>query len=400
MKKYFLSFLMMAMGTVLITSCLGDDNDNNNNKPVDIVTTTGLYVINNGSWNQNNGSMTYFDYESLSAQQVLSGPTGLGDTPNDAYTLGDTIFVVGSSENTIFVINKKNFSIIERVNTVDELGEAEGYSPRHITGYNNKVYFTTYGGYVGELDAKTLTITNKCQVGSGPEGLAVGGSTSDPVLYVANSDYSYGNASISKIPLSSGTLGTPQTITHEKIRNPQEIVPVGDDFYFLDWGYYDENWNQMEAGLYYYSKGTVTKVVPDATGIGVGVVYVSGYAVGYNIVTFNAPYGATGKPTFNKVNTYTNPQSAMPLNLSGDSDFEIVSPAAIAVDPITGNIIIASRPIDPDTGYASSTLPGYANMYHSDLTSSEATYIQGTHFTTGIEPHKIGFTIGTKTITY
>ena len=390
MKKYFLSFLMMTVA-VLVTSCLGDDSSDKSD-PSTIVTTTGLYVVNNGTWNQNNGSLTYFDYETLSASQLLKGEGGLGDTPNDAYTKGDTIFVVGSTENTIFVINKKDFSIIRRVSTTTEMGEAEGYAPRHITGYNNKVYFTTYGGYVGELDVNSLAVTNKWKVGSAPEGLSLGGTSSAPYLLVANSDYGYGNASISKITMSSGQV---EEIKNEKIRNPQEIIADENGFYFLDWGYYDEMWNQKEAGLYFYtnSNGNVSKIVADATGIGVGLVYLNGYAVGYNIVTFNDPYGNTGKPTYTRYNSYN--RSSSTLMFYGDTGKEIFSPAAIAVDPITGNIVIASRSKDPDTGSASYTLPGYANMY-----SSEGRYIENSHFETGIEPHMIGFTMGKATIQY
>ena len=391
MKKYLLSFLMMAMGAVLATSCLSDDNSDKNDSST-IVTTTGLYVINNGTWNQNNGSMTYFDYEKLTATQVLQGAGGLGDTPNDAYTKGDTIFVVGSTENTIFAIDKKNLNIIRQVSTTAEMGEAEGYNPRHITGYNNKLYFTTYGGYVGELDANSLSLTNKWKVGSAPEGIAIGGTSAAPILLVANSDYGYGNASVSKITIGSGQV---ETITNEKIRNPQEILADENGFYFLDWGYYDENWNQKEAGLYYYvnSSKSVSKIISDATGMGVGLVYLNGYAVGYNIVTFNDPYGNTGKPTYTRFNSYT--KTTDQLSLYGDTGMEIISPAAIAVDPVTGNIVIASRSKDPDTGYTSYTLPGYANMY-----SSEGRYIENSHFQTGIEPHMIGFTLGKVTINY
>ena len=108
MKKYILSFAMMVMGASLLTSCL-NDNDNNN-QPVKIPITTGLYVVNNGQWNKNNGSLTYFDYTTLKAQQLFSGVGELGDTPNDAYTKGDTIFIVVSTDNMIVAYNKKTNS--------------------------------------------------------------------------------------------------------------------------------------------------------------------------------------------------------------------------------------------------------------------------------------------------
>ena len=239
MKKYLFSLMMMVMSGALVTSCVSDDDNNNGNNTTTINVTSGLYVVNNGSWGQNNGSLTYFDYATLKEQQLLSGGSGLGDTPNDAYTKGDTIFVVGSTENTIFVLNKKDFSIIKRISTTEGMGEAEGATPRHITGYGNNIYFTTYGGYVGIIDANNLTMSQiKYQVGSAPEGLTVGGTAADPVLYVANSDYGYGNASISKINLTSGTV---EEIKNEKIQNPQEIVAIGNELFILDWGHYTED---------------------------------------------------------------------------------------------------------------------------------------------------------------
>ena len=125
--------------------------------------------------------------------------------------------------------------------------------------------------------------------------------------------------------------------------------------------------------------------------MGVGMVYAAGYAVGYNIVTFNNPYGSDSKPSYNTYNTYT--RSKTTLTLTGDTGNEIFSPAAIAVDPLTGNIVIASRAKDPDTGSASFTLPGYANIYNYN-----GQFVKGSNFQTGIEPHMIGFTLGTQTI--
>ncbi len=390
MKKYILSFVMMVMGASLLTSCLSD-NDNKNNQPITVPVTTGLYVVNNGQWNQNNGSLTYFDYKTMTAQELL-GPGELGDTPNDAYTKGDTIFIAVNTDNMIVVYNKKTNSVIDRVSTTEEMGEIEGYGPRHIIGYGKYIYFTTYGGYVAQMDAKELTVTDKVKVGSAPEDLSLGGTSDAPVLYVANSDYDYGNASVSKVTVKANGFGAVETITSEKIQNPQDILAVGNGFYYIDWGHYTDDYSkQLDAGLYYYENGAVSLLVENATGMGVGMVYAAGYAVGYNIVTFNNPYGSDSKPTYNTYNTYT--RSKTTLTLTGDTGNEIFSPAAIAVDPLTGNIVIASRAKDPDTGSASFTLPGYANIYNYN-----GQFVKGSNFQTGIEPHMIGFTLGTQTI--
>jgi hypothetical protein len=62
---------------------------------------------------------------------------------------------------------------------------------------------------------------------------------------------------------------------------------------------------------------------------------------------------------------------------------------------LTGNIVLASRTISKETGYADYTVPGFANMYTND-----GVYIDGTHFETGVEPHMIGFTLDKTTVTY
>jgi hypothetical protein len=388
MKKYLLSLALMMMGASLFTSCLSNDN-NNDNTPQKVTVTSGAFIINNGQWNKNNGSLTFFDYKSTSATTTLMGGSGLGDTPNDACLLGDTIFVVGSTDNMIFLVNRKSLSMIDYVSTTELMGESEGYSPRAITAFNNKLYFTTYGGYVGELNPKTLQVERKFKVGSAPEGLAFGGTSSEVYLFVCNSDYGNGDGSISRINMTTGSI---DEIKNDKVKNPQKIFAIGTDLYVLDWGHYDEMWNQIGAGLYYMYNGTATQVVKDATDADNVVIYVNGQAVGYEIITFNYPYGST-TATYSKFNTYTGQTTS--LVLSGDSNYKIESPSAIGVDPLSGNIIIASRTINKETGYADYTMPGFANMY-----TNSGQYIEGTHFQTGVEPHKIGFTLDQTVVSY
>ena len=388
MKKYLFGMALMMMGASLFTSCLSNDN-NNDNTPQKVTVTSGAFIINNGQWNKNNGSLTFFDYSSVSAQTVLKDGA-LGDTPNDAYLLGDTIFVVGSTDNTIFLVNRKTLSLIDYVSTTEEMGEEDGVNPRAITGYNNKLYFTTYGGYVGELNPKTLQVERKFKVGPAPEGLAFGGTTSQVYLYVCNSNYGYGGGYISRINM---TTGTTDKIENEKVQNPQKLFVIGEVLYVLDWGHYTDDYSQqLDAGLYCVADGSASLLVKDATDADNVVIYVNGQAVGYEIITFNYPYGST-TATYSKFNTYTGQTTS--LVLSGDSNYKIESPSAIGVDPLSGNIIIASRTINKETGYADYTMPGFANMY-----TNSGQYIEGTHFQTGVEPHKIGFTLDQTVVSY
>ena len=163
------------------------------------------------------------------------------------------------------------------------------------------------------------------------------------------------------------------------IHNPQEVAVAGTDIYVLDWGTYDENWNQVNAGVYKISGNTVTKVVPDATGMA---------TYGSAILTFNYPWGAK-EPTFSYYDIIYNQLSSIKF-VGGNP---IQSPSAIAIDPNTGYIFIATRDMDPDTGYPSYTTPGYVNIYDPAFN-----FYGTTSYATGVEPHAIAFSYEVKIV--
>ena len=385
MKKYLLSLAVMAMGSTLLTSCLGDDSKGGDT-PTEIVVTKGAFIINNGnSYQSIDGSLIYLDFSTNTAQQdVYKKVNGesLGGTPNDVMVYGQKVYIVGSDENTIFVIDAKTMKTLKKVSTTDLLGDVEGNTPRRIAAYKDYVYFTTYGGYVAAIDTISFSLKAKYKVGSYPEGLALGASPSSstqPAIYVANSDWGKGNGSISCIDLTSGSVTESK---YDKVKNPQEIAAAGSTLYVLDFGYYDENGTQKDAGVYMVSGNNVSLVVPNATGMA---------AFGYTIYTFNDPWGATTAPTYSIYNIEYGVSST--LNLYGDSSHPIISPAAIAVDPNTGYVYIASRQKDPDTGFPSYAMSGFVNIYNGS-----GQYVG--YFDTGVEPHKIEFSYGTQKIVY
>ena len=384
MKKYLLSVAVMAMGATLLTGCLGDDSKSGDT-PMEIPVTNGVFVINNGSSYQSiDGSLTYIDYKTAAPaeQDIYKKVNGksLGGTPNDVIVYGQKVYIVGSDENTIFVLDARNCKELKQVSTTDLLGDAEGRTPRRIAAFEDKVYFTTYGGYVAAIDTINFKLQQKYQVGSAPEGLTfVINSSNQGTLYVANSDYSYGNGSISKIDISTGSI---TEIKNDKVTNPQEIAVSGDVLYVLDWGHYNDDWSQqVDAGVYMISGNDAKLVIPNATGM---------TAAGYMIYTFNDPWGGSGA-TYSAFDIRSNYLST--LNLSGDSAHKLISPCAISIDQITGNILIASRPLDPDTGYPSYALPGFVNVY-----SNSGQFLES--FNTGVEPHKIEPSYGTAKVVF
>ena len=396
MNKYLLSLAVMAMGATLLTGCLGDDSKGSDT-PAELPVTKGVFIINNGSSYQSiDGSLTYINYATMtpSAQQNVYqkvNKRSLGGTPNDVLVYGQKVYIVGFDENIIFVLDARNSEELKKVSTIDLLGEADGKGPRRLAAFDGKVYFTTYGngdkGSVAAIDTTSFALQKQYQVGSYPEGLAFGIDDANIVtLYVANSDYGKGNGSISKIDITSGNVTNTE---FEKVKNPQEIaVETTGNLYVLDYGHYVEaSKTQLDAGVYKISGNSVSLVVPNATGMAV---------YGPFIYTFNDPYGSTTGPSYSVYDISSN--SAAKLNLSGDSDHSIVSPAAIAVDPITGNIFIASRQKDPDTGYPA-YLPGFVNVYQGyGLNANPGQFVES--FQTGVEPHKIEFVHGTAKIQF
>lgn len=393
MKKYLLSVAVMAMGSTLLTGCLGDDSKSGDT-PMEIPVTNGVFVINNGSSYQSiDGSLTYIDYKTAAPaeQDIYKKVNGksLGGTPNDVIVYGQKVYIVGSDENTIFVLDARNCKELvgSPVSTTDLLGDKEGNSPRRIAAYDGKVYFTTYGdgdkGYVAAIDTTNFALKEKYQVGSHPEGLTFGINSSNiATLYVANSDWGMGNGSISKIDISTGSI---TEIKNDKVTNPQEIAVSGDVLYVLDWGHYNDDWSQqVDAGVYMISGNDAKLVIPNATSM---------TAAGYMIYTFNDPWGGSGA-TYSAFDIRSNYLST--LNLSGDSDHKLISPCAISIDQVNGNILIASRPLDPDTGYPSYALPGFVNVYR--IYGNSGQFLES--FNTGVEPHKIEPSYGTAKVVF
>jgi len=379
MKKIYLCLAVMSV--VLFSACLSDADNEKKVYPVPV--TRGAYVIGSGNFGSGiPGNLTYFDYSTgratPNAFEVNNAGMSLGMTANDILKYGDKIYIVVDGEHTVFVTDE-NLKLLHKIDMTSAtmLGEEGGVHPRRITADGANIYVSTYGGYVAAIDTVNYALVKKYKTGTYPEGLII----DKGYLYVANSDFGYGNASISKIDLSSGT-DTP--ITDENIRNPQEIAIAGSDIYFLDYGQYgaEPPYAQENAGVYCISGGKVTKVVADATGWAIS---------SPNIYTYNAPYSyGDPKPvTYSIFNVSTK-------ELSSFAPGGIESPAAISIDPVENILFIASYRMKDYEGvkYVDYTANGYVNYYDLE------TMTMASSFDCGIGPQRIGFNVGVDYIIY
>ena len=152
------------------------------------------------------------------------------------------------------------------------------------------------------------------------------------------------------------------------------MLSVGEDAYFLDYGSYDvnDNYKQKGAGVRKVSKDGTVKRVVDGTAM---------CTDGRRIFTANAPYGDS------EVKYYIY-DTATGLTTTWEPA-DIFMPAAIAADPITGDIFVISYTKNEDSGYAGYDLPSYVNQYSADGTFKK-------RFECGVGPISIVFNTGVK----
>ena len=350
MKKFLLSFAVLTMAMSLMTACSSDDDDDAPvMKPVDV--SNGMFLVGSGNKKAGiDGNVSYIDYtKGTSIANVFQAANGksVGKTANYITAYGSKLYIVVDGEATIWVCDKQTLKIVKQISTTQLLGEADGVSPRAAIGYEGKLYLTCYGasttggaGIVAAIDTISFAKQQTFAVGSYPNGLTI----CNGYIFVTNSDYGNGvKPSLSKIDLKSGTVSE---IKDAVITNPMEILTAGDAVYYLDYGTYDENWNQTGAGVRKVTlDGKVSKVV-DGTSM---------CSDGKKIYTVNAPYGGSGI-NYNIYDTTTGATTSWEPS-------DIFSPAVIAADPVTGNVFIVSYQKNPDTGYAGYALPSYTNQY-------------------------------------
>ena len=349
MKKYLLSFAVLAMGMSLLTAC-SDDDDEPQKQAVDV--SNGLFIVGSGNKTAGiDGNVSYIDYTKGSTVadifQTANGKS-IGKTGNHISAYGSKLYIVVDGEATIWVCNKQTLKIVKQISTTELLGEKDGLSPRAAIGYDGKIYLTCYGksydgdnGIVAAIDTVNFAKQQTYTVGSYPNGLALLGDN----IFVTNSDYgSCVKPSLSKIDLKSGNV---TEIKDAAITNPMEILTAGDAVYFLDYGTYDESWKQTGAGVRKVTlDGKVTKVV-DGTAMA---------SDGKKIYTVNAPYLGDG------INYYIYDIATGTSKTWEPAD--IFSPAMIAADPVTGNIFVVSYQENPNKpGKAGYALPTYTNQY-------------------------------------
>ncbi len=230
MKKVF---LLLGAGILLaFTACNKEDNPA---KP-DTGFRYGAFVVNEGSFNGNNGSVSYIDLDSShiinNLFQKINGRTP-GDVVESFCVAGDKGVIVVNNSGKVEVVNLETFASI---------GTVSGFSyPRYaLPVSDNKLYLTNgaFAGKVYVIDLSSLAVTDSIDVGMGPENLV----KKDHLVYVANSGGWSHDSTVSVIDINTDKV-IKTIITGD---NPVDLSLDGDgNVWVLCKGkvVYDQNWN-------------------------------------------------------------------------------------------------------------------------------------------------------------
>jgi YVTN family beta-propeller protein len=315
----FFSTIMMISGFALLTGCSDDEPKREIPK-----VTTGVYVLNEGLFNQNNTTLTYYDFGTQSAFTdffLETNERGLGDTGNDLKAYGSKLYAVINGSGQVEIMDLKTSASIKRIAMLDD--EDVPRQPRFIAFHKQYAYVCSFDGTVGRLDTATLVFDKFIQAGRQPDGICV----ANEKLYVSNSgglDY----------PDYDNTVSVINTTTFEEIKkitvgvNPYTILADDEgDVYVVSRGNYDDvpaSFQRIDAQ---------TDAVSTFDGLEVSKFTIAGdFAYLYNYSY------ATGEATIKVLNVKT--ETLVAENFITDGT-EIAIPYSINVDPANGDVYIA-----------------------------------------------------------
>lgn len=337
MLKKFFGGALLAIMAVSFTSCSDDDEPAVD--PDRPTVSEGAFVLNQGNLrNKIEGSLTYLDYATGKASQRLyqnaNNGMSIGNTPQAAIVYGSKIYLGVYESNLITVIDGKSFKALKQISLADN----QGQEPRSLVARDGKVYISMYNGYVSRLDTLSLAIDANVKVGPNPEIIALRGDD----LYVPNSDgmnwrEGYGTTA-SVIDIS--TMTVKRTITVPL--NPCQFVVEGNDLFLLSKG----NYGDVASKVYRINGDDSATEIAEATNVAAhdGKLYLA-----------NAPWGTLGDAANYRVYNIAGNSFAPMLADNGACIDAIVG---LAVDPVTGKIVITSYNLDG--GKIGTSIDGYA----------------------------------------
>ncbi len=313
MKNFKQSILTLtAVLSLLFASCHKD-----NVIPTHTPVTDGFYILNQGLFNDNNSTLSFYDYTSKQvAADIFSSANGrgLGDTGNDIEIYGSKMYIVVNISSTIEVVNPKTGKSIRQIKLFNGTTARQ---PRDVAFYKGNAFVTSYDGTVAVIDTATLGVKSYITVGRNPEQLVVANGK----LYVANSgglDYPNYDTTVSVIDLSTGTVTKTITVA----ANPQNVGTDGNGNVYV-----------QSAGNY-STVGPSLAVIDDNTDV---VKSQTDFDGSNMVVQGDNAYFITSTGAIKVYNVKTSTVTAAGFITDGTA---ITTPYSLAVDASTGEVFI------------------------------------------------------------
>jgi YVTN family beta-propeller protein len=200
MKKNKL-FIATCVMIAFLFSC--SKNNNPAPPPTPPKVTTGVFVLNQGSYGQNNTTLTYYDFatgtQTTDFFKNVNG-FGLGDTGSDFIVYGSKMYIVMNVSGYVAVADAVTAKFID---TISFKNAGVNRGPENVVGSAGKIFVSSTDGNVAVIDTSSLTVTKFIPVGSNPAQMVV----ADDILYVSNTGgfSAKFDSTLSVIPLNTLT---------------------------------------------------------------------------------------------------------------------------------------------------------------------------------------------------
>ena len=361
MKKQFKTCVCLLAGALLFAACSDDDEKNVREE---VTVADGVFILNEGSYfSKIDGSLDYLDYSTGTvSRNVFKNKNGrsLGGTPNNAVVCGSKMYITTADENRVEVVDARSMKAYSPINIV---------TPREVCTDGAAVYVTSYDGTVSKIDTTALkVVAQSAAIGDALEGITTMGG----YLYVCNAWKNLGGYSYeyhtNVVKLQASDLSKVKDIT--VAANPNQILNDGTNIYLACWG----NYADVQATVQRIDANDQVTTLTNGRMIALDKANDFLYII-------NTTYDENWAEK-NNYNVYD-------LKTGKERNFtqgaEVFSPAAIGVDPTTGDVFITSYNESEDyKGSASYTTDGFVVRY-----STTGTFLN--KYTCGVGPGTLVF---------
>ncbi|WP_229213806.1 YncE family protein [Dyadobacter psychrotolerans] len=246
MKRKLSQAILAVSLSVFAWSCNQKDPDPKGNY------IQGVFVMNEGNFQQNNGGVSFFKREGNTAEveifSAVNNSSLAGGVQGYAVTGDIGLILVDNDKpglDKVQIVNSNTFETIATIGTPDI------ENPREVVILNsNKAYVSCWGengsytyknGYMAVVDLKTNKVTKKISIGNGPDNLVLGNGK----LFVGTTTFTTGkvltaiNTTTDEIVKTWTFAGTPVPFGMDAdgklwAKNGLDVVRINPDSYAIE----------------------------------------------------------------------------------------------------------------------------------------------------------------------